>query len=67
VDIKVGLGLAMHAGLAPSALPAGSQYPYATPIFVYTVIATALLLGLVGLVGLVRLLQRRARDPRHGG
>lgn len=67
MDIMVGLGLAMHAVQASSALPVDVQDPSSTAVFVDTTIATALLLGLVGLVSLVRLLHRRARGARHDG
>jgi hypothetical protein len=61
VGIKAWLGLAMHAGQPPGALPAAFRNAPSTVVLAYTVIATALLLGLVGLVGL---LQRRSRGPK---
>jgi hypothetical protein len=62
--MKAWLGLAMHAGQPPGALPAALQNAPSTVVLAYTVIATALLLGLVGLVGL---LQRRSRGPKKSG
>ncbi len=64
MGFKAWFGLAIHAGQAPSALPASFRNVPSTVVLADTMIATALLLGLVGLVGL---LQRRARGTRHGG
>ncbi len=64
MGLKAWFGLAIHAGQAPSALPASFRNAPPTVVLADTVIATALLLGLVGLVGL---LQRRARGTRTGG
>ena len=54
MDIKAWIGPAMHAGQPPDALPAALRDAPSTVVLAYTVIATALLLGLVGLVGLVQ-------------
>ena len=67
MDIKTGLGLAIHAGQVQGALPAGLQNLSSAVVLAGTVIATALLLGLVGMVGLVGLVRRRARGARDGG
>jgi hypothetical protein len=64
VDIKAHIGLAIHAGQTPSALPAALRNLPPTVVLADTLITTALLLGLVGLVGL---LQRRARGARDSG
>ena len=64
MDIKAWLGLAIHAGQTPGALPAALRDVPSTVVLAYTMIATALLLGLVGLVGL---LQRRRRGTRNSG
>jgi hypothetical protein len=64
VDIKAWLGPAVHAGPPSGALPAAFRNAPSTVVLAYTVVATALLLGLVGLVGLV---QRRSRGPRNSG
>ena len=61
MDIKAWLGPAVHAGPPPGALPAALRNAPSTVVLAYTVVATALLLGLVGLVGLV---QRRSRGPK---
>ena len=60
-------GLAMHAVQTPGALPAALRDVPSTVVLAYTVIATALLLGLVGLVGLIGSRKRRARDPGNDG
>lgn len=60
MDIKVWSGLAVHAGHTPAAL---RDVP-STVVLAYTVIATALLLGLVGLVGRR---QRRRRGTENSG
>ena len=52
MDIKAWPGLAIHTGEATSALPAAFRDASPTVVLAYTVIVTALLLGLVGLVGL---------------
>jgi hypothetical protein len=64
VDIKAWPGLAVHAGQAPGALPAAFRNAPPTVVLAYTVIATAVLLGLVGLVAL---LQRRSRGTSNSG
>lgn len=67
MNIKAWLGPAIYAGQAPIALPASLRNLPSTTVLADTIIATALLLGLVGLVGLVGLLQRRVRSARHHG
>lgn len=62
MDIQAWLGLAIHAGQTPGALPAAFRDVPPTTVLGYTAIATALLLGLVGLVGL---LQRRWRGTKN--
>ena len=61
MDIKAWPGLAIHTGEATSALPAAFRDASPTVVLGYTVIVTALLLGLVGLVGLFH---RRSRGSR---
>ncbi len=64
MDIKAWPGLAIHTGEATSALPAAFRDASSTVVLAYTVIVTALLLGLVGLVGLFH---RRSRGTRDSG
>jgi hypothetical protein len=67
VDIQVWSGLAVHAGQIPAALPAALRDAPSTVVLAYTVIATALLLGLVGLAGLAGRRQRRRRGTDSSG
>jgi len=62
VDIKAWPGLAIHTGEATSALPAAFRDASPTVVLGYTVIVTALLLGLVGLVDLFHRRSRGATD-----
>ena len=67
MDIKAWFGLAILAGQTPGALPAAARNVPPTVVLAYTVIATALLLGLVGLVGLIGSRHRRPRGTGNDG
>ena len=67
MDIKAWVGLAILAGQTPGALPAAARNVPPTVVLAYTVIATALLLGLVGLAGLIGSRNRRPRGSGNDG